>query len=299
MKRKVVKHGINTLTVSLPAKWVKNNNIRQGNELFLKEAGKEIIIRPLDFNISEDDSPIIEINNKNEYIRRPIIANYVKGANSIKIKSNDRSVLNLIQNDLFIYFLGFEIIEQKEGSFTLKYISKGIEEELDTMFRRLILITQSMLKDIHMGLLNKDDNILKEVIINENHANRITLFCKRMLNVSGYKPNIFPMYSMCGLLEQITDESKYLSEYFIEKQIKIDNNFLDYLSKVIEQFELFYKMIRKYSSEDLIKIKAIEKNLTNKKHDLISKNDPILAHYLTAIQNKIHHITEEALVYSI
>ena len=46
MKRKVYLVGQNTLTVSLPSKWVKQNNVKKGAELEITEDGKSIIISP-------------------------------------------------------------------------------------------------------------------------------------------------------------------------------------------------------------------------------------------------------------
>ena len=44
MKRKIVKHGNSTLTVSLPSKWAKNNSLKQGDEIDVIENGKELIL---------------------------------------------------------------------------------------------------------------------------------------------------------------------------------------------------------------------------------------------------------------
>ena len=44
MKRKVNRVGQNTLTISLPAKWAKNNNIKPGDELEIFEEPKLLMI---------------------------------------------------------------------------------------------------------------------------------------------------------------------------------------------------------------------------------------------------------------
>ncbi|MDP7323990.1 MAG: AbrB/MazE/SpoVT family DNA-binding domain-containing protein [Candidatus Woesearchaeota archaeon] len=44
MKRKVNLVGINTLTVSLPSKWVKEHNIRKGDELEMRSENDSLII---------------------------------------------------------------------------------------------------------------------------------------------------------------------------------------------------------------------------------------------------------------
>ena len=48
MKRKVVKHGQNTLTVSLPSKWCRAHGIKQGDEIEVEEKGPLIQLSPLE-----------------------------------------------------------------------------------------------------------------------------------------------------------------------------------------------------------------------------------------------------------
>ena len=44
MRRKVIRQGHNTLTITLPLSWVQKNNITQGDELNLDEAGSTLIV---------------------------------------------------------------------------------------------------------------------------------------------------------------------------------------------------------------------------------------------------------------
>ena len=44
MKRKIIKQGHNTLTVTLPSKWVKDLNLSAGDEIELIEKDKSILI---------------------------------------------------------------------------------------------------------------------------------------------------------------------------------------------------------------------------------------------------------------
>jgi phosphate uptake regulator len=54
MKRKIVKHGQSTLTVSIPSKWAKNNNLHNG-DLINIEASKDKLI------LSKEDKYFEEI----------------------------------------------------------------------------------------------------------------------------------------------------------------------------------------------------------------------------------------------
>lgn len=43
MKRKVIKQGHNTLTITLPAKWVEENSIKAGDELDIDETNNKFL----------------------------------------------------------------------------------------------------------------------------------------------------------------------------------------------------------------------------------------------------------------
>ena len=44
MKRRIIKQGHNTLTITLPSKWAKKFNINPGDEVELIEQGKDLKI---------------------------------------------------------------------------------------------------------------------------------------------------------------------------------------------------------------------------------------------------------------
>ena len=44
MKRKIIKQGISTLTISLPSKWVKQFNLEGGDEVEVIESDQNLII---------------------------------------------------------------------------------------------------------------------------------------------------------------------------------------------------------------------------------------------------------------
>ena len=59
MKRKIVKHGPISLTVSLPSKWVKKRNLKAGDEVEVEEHNNGLFIG--------------DFNNKKEHTKKEII----------------------------------------------------------------------------------------------------------------------------------------------------------------------------------------------------------------------------------
>lgn len=295
MKRKVVKHGNSTLTISLPIQWAKKFEIKSGDELDIEERGNKIIVKP--YNEHTEKEYLVNINTT-DYIPKLItIIPYLNGYNKIKIKFKNRiehEYLNTIIKD---FFMGFEIIDQGKDYVVIKNIAKGIEEEFDIIFNRLIIITISMLKDIKEAFVKKDLSIISNARTSEMNANKINLFCRRMLNMIGHKERrATGLYAMATHLEQITDDCRELSDYAVKNKVIASKEIIEYLDGLIEKIELWYKAFNENHIDHVIKIKVLEKKLeydTWKLIDECNKNEKVIAHYLAAIQETLHNMTEE------
>jgi len=59
MKRKIIKQGHNTLTMTLPSEWVKKLNLKAGDEIDLNEKGGSLMVNGKQNN--ENKSTTIDI----------------------------------------------------------------------------------------------------------------------------------------------------------------------------------------------------------------------------------------------
>ena len=90
MKRRVIKQGHNTLTVTLPSKWVKDLNISAGDEIELIEKEKGILLtsekhngetKRAEFDVSDMDIPTIW---------KHFMSVYREGYDEVKVKFNPK-----------------------------------------------------------------------------------------------------------------------------------------------------------------------------------------------------------------
>ena len=86
MKRRVVKHGASTLTISLPSKWARANKIENGNSLNIEVAKERLIISSSDERHFDDVETTL--TGKEEwYVKRILRHLYTSGYDEIKIRS--------------------------------------------------------------------------------------------------------------------------------------------------------------------------------------------------------------------
>lgn len=296
MKRKVVKHGTATLTISLPIQWARKFSINHGDELEVEERGNRIIVKP--FNEKLEKEIIVTIDaEENIPARRQIIIRYIAGYNKIIVKYKNKAVNTKIQEIVRDLLMGFEIIEQGNNYCVLKNVAKGIEEEFDVMFNRLIIITTSMLKDLNEAFNTKDLNIISGFITSEMSANKINLFCRRMLNTLGHKEReTTALYSIVNQLEEITDLCLRISKYSINNKVSVSRDIINYLELLIQYFNLWHKSFIEHTDKHLMEIKKLEIKFLDLGPKVIEKckpNESVVMHYLMSIQETIHPMTEE------
>ena len=138
MGRKLIQHGLSSLTLSLPRKWVQKNNLKKGEEVEVKESGSNLVIsaqkHPTHKRIS------IDVTDSRHMIRRIIGATFKSGYDEVDIKFSSFEELKAVQDLIREQFSGFEIINQAKDSIIVKNVSQTNFEEFDNVLRRLFFV---------------------------------------------------------------------------------------------------------------------------------------------------------------
>jgi len=294
MKRKVIQIADSTQLVSLPRKWAQQYNIKKGDEIEIAEEGNTLRIstgKGLDV-----EKAVINIKNPSHFMRRSISSLYKLGYDEIEVDFEDAKVIDLIQKELD-ELLGFEIVNQTEGSCILKNIAPGLDTEFDSILRRIFLMNLSMAKDSYDSVVKGDLERLDDIMKLESTNNKLTNFCERMLNKKGYKDykRVNIIYLIIVNLERIADEFRDLCDYIHKNQeMKISKDTLAVYKGCVELFDLFYQLFYNYDLEKMFKMKEKRIELETRAFGLITKkkDDTVTLHYMIAIIQLIHHMTE-------
>ena len=297
MKRKIVKHGSSTLTVSLPNKWAKKYGIKAGDELNVDEKGKELIV-----NAQEKQSlgsTTVHIPDKNNYIRRIFISPYIVGYDTIKVTFDSKEVSELLQQDASL-LLGFEVVETGTNYCIFKNIAKGIEEELDPMFNRMVFFVISFGNDVCEALARNDYERLKTYPDYEVTVDKLNIFIRRMVNLGCCKNEMQSriLYRITSLIEAVSDELKYICTYAASEKIKVSKQVLTLFEEVNKLNKSACEYIKTANSSLLLKTKPIEKRLKSECLKLITtgdKKEAPIVHNLWSILNMLTHETQEVV----
>lgn len=136
MKRKLVRQGKSTLTLSLPAMWIKHKKLNEGDEVEISEYGE---ILQIGSQAKKDLSKAkIDVSMLTDgMIWRIFMGLYRSGADEIVIKHNGQlKVLTQVANQ----FIGYAITNQEKDRIVISDLSGLREIKFESIFKRLYFI---------------------------------------------------------------------------------------------------------------------------------------------------------------
>ncbi len=282
MKRRIIKQGTATMTMSLPSSWVQKYNLQNGDELDVQEKNNFLIIKN-DKN-AQIESKTIYTKNLHPLIYRTIRSNYILGHDEIKLVTNDISKINL--ND-FQQLIGMEAVDKTDKNIVLRDITNTSLEQFDNMYRRLFLILKGTIEE------GKDIKKINELLQKENDINRVSNICLRLLNKKGYDDykRIPVLYYVISKIEEVGDEYKMLFKFVSEKKVKLDSNSLNIYLDIQELFNKCYDFSFSFKKETAVDIAnyydQTKQKLSKCLDDIEDKNQIKVLFHLKAILEKV------------
>jgi phosphate uptake regulator len=183
--RKLQLIGGSSYMVSLPKKWIKSNDLVQGDELILSVDGDYIVIRPKKSSKGStiERAVIKKIPKYDEkFLLKFVYALYVQGLDEIIIEDKALSprVITKI-GEIVRRLIGMEIIDATDNSITLRCLTTP-DFDVEGVLRRMGQIVKGMLECIEDGIRLKDPDELKTVFQLEEDSDRFYLLAVRLEN---------------------------------------------------------------------------------------------------------------------
>jgi len=284
MKRKVIKQGHNTLTVTLPAEWVKQNNIEAGTSLELEADGNRVIISasPMQKKMSAK----IDISEFDIALEKVVYSLYKKGYDEIELYSKNPKILSKIYRIVLELVIGFEVVGQSASRITIKSVAAMDVTEFDALLRRTWLLLHAMGEGI-LDCYMKGDRSLEPFRQMEATNNRYTGFCRRLLN-KGYvhdKPSNL-LYSEIDILEQTADEYKYMCDFLMAHNLRGIEQVYSCFHSACQLGREVERLHYKFSIPDYLQAYKRRKKLVSDLNTLMEKSPDMMVHLLLNIVQK-------------
>ena len=196
--RKVQFTGGSTYIISLPKRWIAENQLKKGSFIKLREEnGGLLTIVPIGSIVEKKlDEAIIIVspNDDPEMLTRKIVSAYLAGYNSIHMKSDKQHLSTKQRQDMKTFvrrmLVGTEIVVDTSALLVLQVLLSYPEFTIQNALRRMSIITTSMHNDAILGLKTHDALLAKEVILTDNEVDRFNLYVTRLLRTAIQNPRI-------------------------------------------------------------------------------------------------------------
>jgi len=283
VKRRIIKQGHNTMTITLPKEWTTKLNLKAGDEVDLSETNGFLVVNGK--QSSDLKSTTIDIRGLNvPMIWRFFQSAYREGYTEIKVlydaakkdqdgafdfyttqlayekmgeKKSFRPVIDML-HEVVGRFVGIEIIEHGPNYCIIREMGELTAKEFDTSLRRIFLIIGELFDYILDKIENNvigEINTCKEIHTLDRGTDRFVDYCCRIINRvndSTFQKNKPIMFSTLFLLELLGDEFKYIGTHLATTKKKIDE-VLPFAQIVKEHFQMYYKLFYSFDRETAIK----------------------------------------------
>ena len=202
MKRKLIKHGESSLTISLPRSFVKTNNLQKGQEIDVQELDDGLFVSTK--NQKEKTTISIDISNQKPVIKKILGAIYKTGYDEINIHFSSFEELRKIKEIVQRQFEGYKIMHQGKNNLLIKKLSADNFEEFNNVLRRFFLIMNNMGLEMTEAIKKTDYDWLKRISLLKIEVDGLADYCRRAINLkfnSDYK-RMSPLYVIIEEMEK-------------------------------------------------------------------------------------------------
>jgi phosphate uptake regulator len=246
MKRKLIQHGMSSLTISLPKKWVDSNNLTKGDEIDVDSSSRNLIVSAeKSYKKKKID---IDVSNSAPMIKRMIGACFKSGYDEINIRFKSHEELKVMQDLIREQFAGFEIIRQTKNNLTIKNLSKASFEEFENTLKRFLFVVDCMASDLASAVKKDDFEWMMNISLQKIESDKFADYCRRAINMGAEIDNkrTAPLYTIIEQIEKVVDRYNDLCLLIAKKKLKLGKETILIISEIVDIQKMFHSIFSKF-----------------------------------------------------
>lgn len=224
MKRKVNRVGVNTLTVSLPSKWAKENLVSVGDEVGIEIKEREMIITS--DGKKRLNAVSLDVNNfNNVIINKFLMELYRQGVDRITLNFKDNKFYDYKSDKSYLFdkyildqvnkrFIGLEVISKTKNKIVLQnLIPSDRHEKINTIKNRIYFLTKDFLEEFIDSMGKNFSQFHDKTYDLHDNIARFYSYYIRLLNISNLpEEQRVHLYGSFTLLDSVIDKVRHTSE---------------------------------------------------------------------------------------
>jgi phosphate uptake regulator len=321
--RKLQITGGSTYVISLPKKWVTQNNLKKGSPLLVRqEENGTLAVLPPELGKNErNEEALIKItpDESSDALIRKTVSVYLQGYNIIHIRTKDQKEIVSTQRNAIKTFarnmlVGTEIVIDTSTDLKLQVLLSYPELSVPSALRRMTIITTSMHKDAITALKNLDYQLAKDVRATDYEVNRFHLYIIRQLKMAIQNTRIITEIGLkkpkdclgyrliTKMVERTADHATNIAKNVLVLKKRVNTEFLDAIQEMstmaISSFEASIESLfrRDYALAESVITKANKiADLEKKVLDSYKETDIAEATNIRLVIESVRRIAEYAM----
>ncbi len=306
MRRKIIRQGHNTLTVSLPRKWCDNHELKGGNEIEVDEKGNCLLLSKEAFKGT--GSVTVDVTGLDRSTIILLVQSlYEYGYDSIEIKTKDTKarwywgqedvgmpyIINFAVNRL----IGAELVSSSDNSYKIQVIAGELKESFDIVLRRVFLLLSDLFETFVERYRKNDVLIIRQIELKYAQTRRFMNYLIRLLNKFGHEDASKTTFYF-GIIKSFNRMAESLKNTSgpPEDPLKISKKACDLIQEAKETFDDYYNLFYKYNiakiSEFVKKRDLLKRKIYYEEYEKLSKDDVFLIGAVEQIVDSIMDLSE-------
>ncbi len=229
--RKVQRLGPSTLAMTLPAEWARNNAVKKGDEVAVRESSKGTLTVTPESARGEESEATIHIEGLDaDAVERAIIGQYVLGRRIIHVTAEETlggEHINAVYN-AETQLMGLGVIEETPERITIRCSVDPEDFDLANLMERLENTGATMRGEAMKALAHNNPDLAERALNRERQANKIFVLLLRLIFTAYQNPSLaravglsdgFPLIgyrSVAKNLELTADNAENMAEIVLD-----------------------------------------------------------------------------------
>ncbi len=308
MRRKIIKQGNNTFTVSLPKKWCNSHNLKESEEIDINEKGNCLVISKETYRRNKEVK--IDITGlSGSTVILLIESLYTYGYNNIIITTKNKKIKFYMRGEVFVTpkvinlalnrLIGAEITDSSNDFYKIQVITEESKEKFNTIIRRIFRLTINLFDTFVEGARKKDRALVESVRFKHTNIKKLINYALRILNKFGHeeadKTTFY--FAIINFLNKIGEIIKNYAGYtIIEGKLNLSKKCCDMMDEISNAFKFYYEIFYEYDTKKINQLHTnrdlFKQKLYKVKNKTLTKDDIFILTAFTQIYDILLDLIE-------
>lgn len=272
------------MMISLPAKWIKEYNLKKGSEIEIEEVDDNLIVSATPVDVKSETC--IKLGNLKEVSIRTLIANtYRRGYDRIKVNFDNEEQFKILNDAIKTKLIGFEVTKKEKNYCIVENITEPSPDQFDALIRKIFYNLTSFIEITEDRLKGKENGWNFEEVA--ERIQKYDNFCKRVISKKKLqnKKSEF-LWTFLTKLVHASRELFHLNN-LITNKTKASENVIEILEGAKEISELIKNAYLQQSLDNILKIHEQSNLLREKGYSFLEtkgKENLIIHHVMNYIR---------------